>query len=754
MPPKKNWGAIRRINQHKAKSRANKGRPGPNKHAQKKETIRQHRNWKDNQNNRDTRDNTRRANQGTVVSGGQTFDRANTLANLEGQASTSSGIISGLGHIVQRGQDIYKQAHRGATQLLGASNVRRLEQQAISARDRFVQHALNRALGSDSDQQTDDDSLNSSDFEEVNEPTEREGTQESQQAAIEESHQDMSNEQPSTIDAMDTSEAAVGGANNAGGGVAKLSSSAGAASSGMGVRGTVERPVGRIQRPLQFTQTFYKQYSIRINTTPIDYVYTPEVNVVPTNFYYRLPFHDIPVEYIGFYLSQQEMSQLAIFGRSEVEHVSCSAYMNTAIIPFETQSSAAAIGNNNVGVSAVSFNNLRNKRWGEIPNGENYVKNIFWGKHSTNLTQTASVSTSIGPNPPAWLTTRTFDRRFQYFIQPKLSIPNCDDSARFTDAIYYPTYFPWRNFIKKRWNCSISEGWFDKYEWQPENKYLFGQNLLNAVTLSPEQNNEAIGRFLASNQKNVFTLNKTQTNTDDTGGCSTTVNTNTIDILNKHQAQYNGNVLAGVGVGAEVITGPQTIPAINTTTIDYAKMKLDVNHNWSELGQGQYSTKMPTMTFGLEPLINNTETNTNIDAYVEIILQTSITVAVKSNPDYLYLGGGNVIDEPFNAPFFKTPQVMPVSQIRLQNGTNNVVDATYTTYEDTSGFDLSLSTNDKRVLTETSNTLNGINFDNTLAGEAPIRRSKRIEEKNKENEKADGKTQTEKINNIRKQLFK
>lgn len=551
-------------------------------------------------------------------------------------------------------------------------------------------------------------------------------------------------------------ESAGGASASAGGAAPRLGRSGGgtgtAGTGGMGVRGQVERPVGKIQRPLSFKHTYTKQYKLRIQTMPIDYVYG-------TNGYYvRLPFHDLPVDYVGFYLTNQEMGQLSKLTNVQVEHVSCQIYSDTAIIPFETQTSVAAVGNNNVGVGAVVLQNLTNKRWGEIENGKEVVKNIFWGTHAADLTPANTASTAIGPNPPAWLTTRNYDRRFHYYFSPKLNVgaQSTPPGVIYTDAQYYVSHFPWRNYVKKRWNASITEGWCEHWEYVPKNKYLFGRNRVNLWTLNPEQNNPPgtsnITRIQLFNQRHVQTVNPiAKCSTGSTPGNEPFYGGYAVNDAIQTQYKSTANACGSFFEN----DGYQTVPALNCTEERFSELKLDSDINWNELGQPQFSSTVPNLTIGLEPLISNTVTNDNINAYFEITVETSMTIKVTQNPEYLYLHGGCTREDPFNAPQFKTPQMMTTANISVEGEEQSApyVTAQYGVYHDDGGFDQKNAQHDRRNYIYGPEILTSINYTDTLANVTYNRRSERLAKKRQTEQSKEKETEfKDKLSKAKKQL--
>lgn len=775
--PTKNWAQIRRINQARQRRNANP-RPGQSRDRPPRNPITGNQNRGRRSGIQQARENYRQELQRRQDHGGRdiTNQPQNILSSgraerAVNEGASTSGIISGLGHAVQRGQGLitqaqehYNQAREAVASVLGPAAVASLERTVSSHGKRFLNKQLQRIVGGASEEPQEGEVADSTETEEP--PAQRARIEESREPEFE--NFDMNNDEVRNEEAGDGEDVAMDDATlrsaSSGGG--------GASSGGMGVRGSVQKPTGTVPRMMALTQTYTKQYKLRINTAKIDYVYqtTATLNTSPTNFYYRLPYHDLPVEYYGLYLTRQEMQQLALFGRVNCENISVKAYMSTAIIPFETGGTTAAIGNNNVGVQAVCFQNLRPKRWGEIPNGKDYIEKIFWGNHATTLDKTNALSTNLSPNPPAWFTTRTFDRRFQYFIQPDFAFTTNGGTGGnvkpLSDAIYYPTYFPWMNYVKKRWNASISEGYFDEYHYTPKNKYMFGQNMINQFTMGPEQaSTEQAGRGLLDTQHHVteftpFSLITTGTPTNDAPIIDQ------ITITNRGQTSYTGITAPVYGNSNRTIRvgGSQNRPAMNTDIGSYASMKIDSDIFFNEMGNLKYSTNTPSMTFGLEPLIANIGTNTNIDAYVEIIIDTSITVHISQNPDYLYLGGGAPADNPLTAPLFKNAEFEISKGMEFRpSGEGSTTDDTgrmffYTTgFKDTEGYDQDLSQYSKRLYDETLKSSISTQYTATdtpfYPTEGPTRRSSRIADKIQKNNPEKININKEKIELLKKDLF-
>lgn len=438
---------------------------------------------------------------------------------------------------------------------------------------------------------------------------------------------------------------------------------------GMGVRGSIERPIGLDKSVMSFRHNYTKEYKLRIRTKPIGYKSYNLVDKQRHTIIY--PFHDLPVDHLGFYLSFGEILQLSKFGRVEAKNFKCSAYMTTAVLPFETQSSVAAVGNNNVGVTAVTFKDLSRVRLGEIPNGAPYIRDIFWGNHPSQLADAEQESTNFAPNPPAWIMTRDFDRRYEYeYGKDSMSTQGGSD---ITDYLCYPSYFPWMNYVKKRWNASITEGWVDHWEYKPKNGYLFGKNTLTLNTMSNIRQDDYNSSYdmvqlrskhKVNNPNQIRTKNYPDSNTDNWQMKGATVRNN---IQNEYTAaEWKSET------GSQIKrAGPQIYPLFNEepTILAYSRKLIDTSANFKEGHDSATNMIIPTFTFGLEPLISHSPSggfNTNIDAWVEVIIHTSCEIEVNNNPPYLYVGGQVAKDDVFNYPFYKTPQMTNARNVLLE----------------------------------------------------------------------------------------
>lgn len=444
------------------------------------------------------------------------------------------------------------------------------------------------------------------------------------------------------------------------GGAPANSTSAGGASGTMGVRGSVSQPVGRIPRPLTLTHTFVKSYQIRIKTSPIDYV-SQSAGSANGVTGIRLPFHHLPVDMLGFYMAPGEIEQCSEFGRSTLDYCRMKAYMYTSVVPFKTGEVVTGVGNNNIGITAVRMRDTREIMWGEFQTKQkDIIEKIFWGNAPQELPATNTPSDSIGPNPPAWVVVRDLDNRFTHYYNEKRSTIT-GTATEVTDALCYQSWPQWMNNVDKRWNSSITEGWiWDEGEWEyePKNGYLFGHNWLTNLFMTRNSTSSVSDHCWSKNYHHYNANIDLNSGTSGTPGAGQPV-VNIDPIYN----QQNGTILTnlnrlnyGTTALAGTMAGQQPLPAINDPRTRFSSMRIDHNFNWMEGETPPYTINVPTAEFGLQPIVNAQDGNSNIDAWVVVHIETECQVTLKANPPYIY-PSGQTANGPFAYPFFKTPQI-------------------------------------------------------------------------------------------------
>nr|QTE04062.1 MAG: VP [Phylloscopus inornatus parvoviridae sp.] len=248
--------------------------------------------------------------------------------------------------------------------------------------------------------------------------------------------------------------------------------SAGAATSGM--RGTVELYRGVKQPAHTSFRTYKKQYRLRIINEDIQIKSATSGN--KTSLYIRYPYHDIPVNALGFYLSGSEIRELQNYTFVKVKKGKCIAHNKTAVLTFETSSSTSNIGNNNIGIYMnVIDKKINNVRSGQLPDETIMLHEKFWGQPTVK--STSSWSNNVGNILGAQYVVQNFSNLFEYETPVMEKSSNNKDPWYDNNEMRIP-YFDINPFIEKRFNASFNEGVFDVWEWDFD-EHIFSLNEVN-----------------------------------------------------------------------------------------------------------------------------------------------------------------------------------------------------------------------------------------------------------------------------------
>lgn len=388
-----------------------------------------------------------------------------------------------------------------------------------------------------------------------------------------------------------------------------------ASSSGGGQRGVVPLPIGVRDTGTSFTKTFTKQYHLRIFNNSLEWrtQFPPNIQ----NIMVKWPYHDLPVEYIGFYLTEDEMKWCQQFSKCTALNASVRLSNHTAVMPFETNSTLTTVGNNNVGVKlAVIDPKISSIRKGVFENPESLIRNVFWGKHALDLNVGNVWSTTRVQDLGAQYITRNYDARFIYV--------NCDQPVTGQpeiDQTYGENIFPVRDFVVKRINASMNEGEFHNWEHTfANNTVMFGRDDSFAPTGT-----------LAYNEKTMGTRNL---------------------------PTYTANPIIAPGNMSE---GPTAVVP-NQASISMGKWR---DTKATKFGQLQfynrnirYADQMPAISFGIDSLYSATAASavsTLVHTYIEVVVDVMLQVEIEDGNPRFRIGDG--FKQSLRQPYWELPEM-------------------------------------------------------------------------------------------------
>lgn len=274
------------------------------------------------------------------------------------------------------------------------------------------------------------------------------------------------------------------------------------AGSGGGLRGTAILPRGVRPEGMRVTRKFRKQYLLRLQNEVVEIgsEYIPAAadpvltnprhfNSVNSNLpgnigLIRYPYHDLPVDMLGFYLSKQEMESMRFYSEARVKHAQVDVYNKTGVLNFETASSISTIGNNNVGIYLVELDSdIGKKRTGRLPNSGILISEVFWGDTWKTGSTDSDFSSQNLAQLGARYVRRTLNNKFEYMTPMNATTSNVvfsnNTHMQQSDSLAYnlPGIVPYFNvnpFIKRRVNASMNEGHFTSWSYKPKDGLVYG----------------------------------------------------------------------------------------------------------------------------------------------------------------------------------------------------------------------------------------------------------------------------------------
>lgn len=361
---------------------------------------------------------------------------------------------------------------------------------------------------------------------------------------------------------------------------------------GSGMRGMAPLPTSNPQPSGVYTRTFRKQYHFRIKN---EAVYTKSGNTdAVSNGYIRYPFHDLPVDYLAFYLSKAEIHQLSNYTEVRVKHCKVDVFNKTGCLNFETAASVSSIGNNNVGIYLCQLD----------PDIVKYREGTYFERDIAHI-----LHGNPYPKPSAtgWTTDnaylgaqyvrRNLYRPFEYKISyvPERSRTQTPATAPYPATFSLPLFNP-LTFITKKINASFDEGHFTSWEYKPKSGLIMGQYTNNYVNRA---------RTAMMRRKLPLITNFDQPPTNAFGSSAKVQGY----AFNK-ESLYLRNFR-------------------NLQVANYDRLKID------EYTVGG-PTRIPTLCIGIEPL--TTELNGKweaVNAFVDLTVNTYCTIEIKQGVPYI-----------------------------------------------------------------------------------------------------------------------
>lgn len=393
-----------------------------------------------------------------------------------------------------------------------------------------------------------------------------------------------------------------------------------------GMRGTAILPTGLRDPCGHYTRTYTKQYKLRIFNNSIE---ARSVNThITAGNQIRYPYHDLPVEYVGFYFSPDELAELSHYTQVNITDCEVSISNKTAVLFFETAASTSTIGNNNVGVYMAQIDPAVTSCRTGLCNYEleKNIQHIFWGAHFNSLDFGSAWSSSELNKLSAQFVTHNYDNRFEYYAE------NVTDKATNTVGRkhgYIPHAFPIQDFIIQRRNASMEEGQFISWKYKPQHGLIFHKfdQMIGGSTLT----------------RSAFTLE----------------NQNEPNLPGVNSAMYQGGTGGHTAYSAMVTNTPimcHDVPVAHDKS-DWFRMPID-NKNMS----GHSGAPVPGCIFGIESLYSQKSANTVAElvrCYVDVIVDVACKVKIRQGVDYIraYELNGNW-QRPHPATSYRTTRVL------------------------------------------------------------------------------------------------
>ncbi len=439
------------------------------------------------------------------------------------------------------------------------------------------------------------------------------------------------------VDMSAIDDAAAGGGNSSAAGSSRATRSVGgsmsASSNGGGLRGTAILPRGIRQEGMRSIRKFRKQYLLRLQNEVVEigHKYEPvftasnSSTITATNGSnygsfgtIRYPYHDLPVHYLGFYLTKEEINSLRYYSEARVINCQVDVYNKTGVLNFETGSSLSSIGNNNVGIYLVELSkDIGRKRTGTIPDQAILIDEVFWGERQATIAKENREFTSAEvARLGARYVRRTLNNKFEYWTPMNQSMDPAytEDTYMQNDNFNYNVpgivpYFNVNNFIEKRINASMNEGHFTSWSYKPKDGLVAGYFDVGPLSLFNSR--------MKINQKLKMPLQSASFTTDLSSFS-----------MKPPLGIYN---TGGQDVNMET-QNPRIMVQRPFRTINGSRTKIE-----RTLDSGNV---VPPLVIGIEPLVSELPTSTGntwspVRCFVDLYVDVELEMEVKYGYDYV-----------------------------------------------------------------------------------------------------------------------
>lgn len=379
--------------------------------------------------------------------------------------------------------------------------------------------------------------------------------------------------------------------------------------SGEGLRGMASLPTGVRQSTQNVVRTYKKQYLLRIENDCIK-AKNIIVRSTPTDNFYaraiRYPYHELPVNSLGFYLSMSEIQDLQTRTRATVKDCRIKCYNKTAVLTFETNASTTNIGNNNIGVYLNIIDpQIQSARAGEYEHGQgDLIERVCWGSDVNLENEWKTELQDLG----AQYLRRNWDNSFLYYTPVK---QHKNPELNITTDMTIPLFDinPW---IEKRINVSFDEGNFLTWSYQPKNGLIAGQMFDMGYT--------AIGRRAFSKK---YSLPLTTGAFEHSGSSGVNIH-NYSDVQNGEGSSVCVNTIY-----VKKDSALATAPFLNCNPVQYSQMVID------DPLQGK-ECNVPPLIFGIEPLLTYQKMKwAVVPCFVDIYVDVECDVLIQNNVNYI-----------------------------------------------------------------------------------------------------------------------
>lgn len=462
---------------------------------------------------------------------------------------------------------------------------------------------------------------------------------------------------------MGTQPAQAGAASSMSQAAAAFSSSAGGGGGGGSMRGAAPLPSGIVQERNRCQFKYKKQYHLKLTYDQLRYLRDP----TGSRAYVQYPIFEFPWEYLGFYLTADEIKELITrYQMIKVEHVKVKLGNYTAILNFDVGQAIATVGNNNVGFRASIMKNMRGTRTGFYnTNPGVQINNIFWGIHAVTLPVALTETTTMAGLGASFLP-RNYDLRFNHEFTPNAN------STLGLPLQYNVHMWNWFSYFGQRRNVSMNEGSWHEQEHSP-NCIISSRNFIqqayqsqNLVNPGGYTNAIYIENFEAHGQARPKVNNTIASTTGERGLLPYISRQYPHRDVDTGVSTYNNTIpYGGTDVTYNFFNQLDINPALFEFNNDMlSNIRLDTN-KYFEIHKPLKDTMMDTFAIALEPMMTSTGAdNTFIQGWMQVVIEAECTISVHGAPSYHYQQGGS---GSFPTQFPAPQNYNPIYQYRQVN---------------------------------------------------------------------------------------